>query len=213
MKYYISHALLACLYLFFTAITAFAILLIQDLIWLKVILLLLNLGLYVFIVATVAKKDGEDALKVRLANDLERKVIIQTGEDIQLKKGEFAWWKGFAIGGVVCVPLVVLLIIHAILTSIDPTKTGAGAIAGFLYMMVFAFFRMDVVMSDTVNTTMSDAVQTNIPIQPEFFYWTLLAIPVIVLSIGVAYYLGGRKIELQQQKIKEKQRMLSGENF
>ena len=211
MKYYLSHALLGLLYLFFSAITAFAILMIEGLIWLKVILLVLNLGLYVFIVATVAKKDGEDALKVRIANDLERKVIIQTGEDIQLKKGEFAWWKGFAIGGVVCVPLVVLLIIHAILTSIDPTKTGAGAIAGFLYMMVFAFFRMDVVMGENVSTTVGSAVQTNMPLDPSFFYWTLLAIPVIVLTIGIAYYLGGKKIELQQQKIKEKQRLLSGE--
>lgn len=211
MKYYLSHALLGLLYLFFSAITAFAILMIEGLIWLKVILLVLNLGLYVFIVATVAKKDGEDALKVRIANDLERKVIIQTGEDIQLKKGEFAWWKGFVIGGVVCVPLVVLLIIHAILTSIDPTKTGAGAIAGFLYMMVFAFFRMDVVMGENVSTTVGSAVQTNMPLEAGFFYWSLLAIPVIVLTIGIAYYLGGKKIELQQQKIKEKQRLLSGE--
>ena len=213
MKYYLSHSLIGLLYLFFTAITAFAILMIQDLIWLKVILLVLNLALYVFIVATVAKKDGEEALKVRIANDLERRIIIQTGDDIKLKKGEFAWWKGFVIGGVVCAPLIILMLIHTVLIIIDPTKTGAGAIAGFLYMMVFAFFRMDVVMTQDVSTTVGSAVQTNMPLAPEFFYWTLLAIPVIVLAIGIAYYLGGKKIELQQQKIKEKQRMFSGEEF
>lgn len=213
MKYYLSHSLLGILYLFFSAITAFAILMIQDLIWLKVILLVLNLALYIFIVATVAKKDGEDALKVRIANDLERRVIIQTGADIPLKKGEFKWWKGFVIGGVVCAPLIILMLIHTVLIIIDPTKTGAGAIAGFLYMMVFAFFRLDVVMSENVSTTVGSAVQTNMSTSLEagFFYWSLIAIPVIVLTIGIAYYLGGKKIELQQQKIKEKQRLLSGE--
>ena len=211
MKYYLSHALLGLLYLFFSAITAFAILMIEGLIWLKVILLVLNLGLYIFIVATVAKKDGEDALKVRIANDLERCVIIQTGEDIPLKKGEFKWWKGFVIGGVVCAPLVILLLIHTVLIIVNPTMTGAGAIAGFLYMMIFAFFRMDVVVAENVNATVGGAVQTNMPLSAGFFYWSLIAIPVIVLTIGIAYYLGGKKIELQQQKIKEKQRLLSGE--
>ena len=70
---------------------------------------------------------------------------------------------------------------------------------------------MDVVVAENVNATVGGAVQTNMPLSAGFFYWSLIAIPVIVLTIGIAYYLGGKKIELQQQKIKEKQRLLSGE--
>ena len=78
MKYYLSHSLIGLLYLFFTAITAFAILMIQDLIWLKVILLVLNLALYVFIVATVAKKDTiRGTLRVIMFSSLMPTLLMQ----------------------------------------------------------------------------------------------------------------------------------------
>lgn len=203
MWYYIKQSFIAFFYLFFTAITAFGILCIQDLVWLKVILLALNLGLYVFIVAASAFKDGQAALKVRIANDLERLQIIRTGESLPLKlKEEYKPWKGFFYGFIACVPMLVLLLIHTLLiTCSSPTATGAGAIAGFIYMMVFAFFRVDV-----IGTTASLVAPS-----PTIFYWTLIALPIIVLSVGIPYMLGAKKIELQQQRIKEKQSRIYGE--
>ncbi|MBQ9734475.1 MAG: hypothetical protein IJV95_01325 [Clostridia bacterium] len=198
MWYYVKQGLLPFVYLFFTAITAFGILCIEGLVWLKVILLLLNIGLYVFIVAASSFKDGQEALKVRIANDLERLQIIRTGESLPLKlKEEYKPWKGFFNGFVACIPLLILLIIHTIV-YLSGGGNGAGAIAGFIYMMVFAFSRLNI-----------GAVTT--PINPAIYYWSLLAIPLIVLAAGIPYILGAKKIELQQQRIKEKQRSIYGD--
>lgn len=209
MKYYIGRSIFALVYLFFSAIIAFSIICIKDLLWLKVILLILNVALFVYIVGAVSLKDGEEALKVRIANDLERAIIVRTGEDRPLKKNEFKPYKGFLIGFTVCIPLLVLLIVHTMFILINPQDPNitAGAIASFLYMFVFAFFRIDVVTAQVAEGA-AEAVSV---LAPTFFYWSLLAIPVIVLAMGLGYYLGGRKIEMQQQRIKEKQRLLSGE--
>lgn len=201
MWYYIKQGLLPFIYLFFTAITAFGILCIEGLVWLKVLFLLLNIGLYVFIVSAASFKDGQEALKVRIANDLERMQIVRTGESLPLKlKEEYKPWKGFFHGFIACIPLVILLIIHTVV-MLTGGGNGAGAIAGFIYMMVFAFSRVNINTGATAAT----------PINPTIYYWSLLAIPVIVLATGIAYILGGKKIELQQQRIREKQRSIYGE--
>lgn len=201
MWYYVKQGLLPFIYLFFTAITAFGILCIEGLVWLKVLLLLLNIGLYVFIVSAASFKDGQEALKVRIANDLERMQIVRTGESLPLKlKEEYKPWKGFFHGFIACIPLVILLIIHTVV-MLTGGGNGAGAIAGFIYMMVFAFSRVNINTGATAAT----------PINPTIYYWSLLAIPVIVLATGIAYILGGKKIELQQQRIREKQRSIYGE--
>ena len=201
MWYYVKQGLLPFIYLFFTAITAFGILCIEGLVWLKVLLLLLNIGLYVFIVSAASFKDGQEALKLRIANDLERMQIVRTGESLPLKlKEEYKPWKGFFHGFIACIPLVILLIIHTVV-MLTGGGNGAGAIAGFIYMMVFAFSRVNINTGATAAT----------PINPTIYYWSLLAIPVIVLAPGIAYILGGKKIELQQQRIREKQRRIYGE--
>ena len=205
MWYYIKQSLLAFIYLFFTAITAFGIMCINnDAVWLKALLCVLNVGLYVVIVAAASFKDGQDALKVRIANDLEREQIIRTGDALPLKlKEEYKPWKGFTFGGIACAPLIILLIIHTLLFNlVGDNYIGAGAIAGFIYLMVFAFARLNV-------TTAAEGVAT--AINPAVYYWALLAIPVIVLSVGIPYLLGAKKIERQQERIREKQRQIYGE--
>ena len=126
--HYVKQAIIPFVYLFFVSIIALGIFMIpENLQWLRIILLVLNVGLYGLVACATAYKDGQDALKVRIANDLERMEIIRTGEDRPLKiKQEYAPWKGFLTGGIVCAPLIILLIVHSILV---PTTgaTGAGA--------------------------------------------------------------------------------------
>ena len=43
------------------------------------------------------------------------------------------------------------------------------------------------------------------------YYWTLVAIPILVILHGVFFYLGGGKAELQQEKIKKTHIHLYGE--
>lgn len=197
MWFYVKQSFIAFIYLFFSAIIGFGILCIGDnLIWLKVALLVLNLGLYIVVVGATVYKDGQDALKTRIANDLERMQIIKTGEDRPLRlKEEYKAWKGFVFGLVACIPLVFLMILHTVLIlGFGANYNGAGAIAGIAYLVVFAFCR----------------VNTAITITAGMYYFSLLAIPVICLTTGLAYVLGAKKIELQQERIKEKQRQIYG---
>ena len=115
--HYVKSAMVPFLYLIFMAFIAMGIVMINDnLLYLKIILSVLNISFYAYIVAMVFYKDGETALKTRLANDLERVQIVKTGEDRPLKLiEEYKPWKGFVIGGVACAPLVILLLIHTIL--------------------------------------------------------------------------------------------------
>ena len=198
MKYYIKNGVLPFIYQLFMAMIAFGILAIEGLIWLKIMLALLNAGLYLFIVGAVAYKEGQDAFKVQMANDLERREIIRTGEDRPLKlHEEYKPWKGFAFGFTACVPLLVLLALHVVVYFATGSYMGLGAIAGAIYLMYFIFFRLDAAAG---------------------IYWytylgTLIALPVIMLTMGIAYILGAKKISLQQQMIREKQRQIYGDKF
>jgi multisubunit Na+/H+ antiporter MnhC subunit len=73
MWYYIKQPIVPFLYLLFGTVIAIGILVLKDnLIWLKLVVMVLNIGLYLFIVGAASFKDGETALKVRMANDSER---------------------------------------------------------------------------------------------------------------------------------------------
>ncbi len=210
MKYYIDKASFSFVYSLVSSLTAVLILCIEDMIWLKAILLALNLGLYVYVIAAVGYQDGQNALKTRNANDLEREIIIKTGEDRPLNvPGEFKPWKGFVIGAISCIPLFITMLIHTFVIIGDPTNTSVGGIAGFFYMVILGFFRMDIVSSGTMGSIIEDG--QNIALSAGTFYWTLLAVPIVILSVGIGYYLGGKKIERQQQRIKEHQRLMRGE--
>ena len=198
MWYYIKQAFLPFVYLIFMAMTAFGVLCIDaDVDWLKYILLALNVGLYGVIIFALAYKDGQQALKVRIANDIERREIIRTGEDRPLKlKEEYKVWKGFMSGAIACVPLVILTILHAILYfTAGPQYNGAGAIASFIYMMFSGFIKI------------------SSELQQWHYYFNLIAIPFLTAMTGIPYILGAKKIQLQQDRIKAKQRQIYGDDY
>jgi hypothetical protein len=110
-------------------------------------------------------------------------------------QAEYKSYKGFLIGLVVSIPLIALIIVHSILIpSSNGVTTFAGKIAHVLYSMVFNFFRM------------GDA-----PLTVYTTYWTLVYVPVVMLSIGVSYILGAKSIENQQEQIKHIHKQIYGE--
>ena len=201
MKYYIKQGLFPFIYLLFMAMIALGILCIQGLIWLKIVLCVANVALYGVIVFAAAFQDGQKAMKVQVANDLERREIIRTGEDRPLKlHEEYKPWKGFVFGFVACVPLIALLIVHVIVHFAGGGNV-VGGIAGIVYFMFFAFFRLDA----------TAATEEAAVISWYAYFGTLIALPVIMIVTGVAYILGAKKIQRQQNMIKEKQRQIYGE--
>lgn len=195
--YYIKQMFLPIMYTIFAAMIAFGILCIQGMDWLKIILLILNIALFAFIICANYFKEGEKAYKVRLANDLEREMIIRTGEDRPIdRNGEYKPWKGFVMGVISCAPLIILMIIHAIIIFfINPEKEVVGGITAFIYMSFFGLFWLD----------------TSIALSGVAYFACLIYVPALVTFMGVPYILGARKIEIQQQMIKEKHRQIYGE--
>ena len=195
MWFYVKKAAFPFVYLFFMAITAFGILCIENLLWLKITLGILNLALYVFIVASVFYKEGQEAVKVRNANDLERREMVRTGTERPLKlKEEYKPWKGYFIGVIECVPLLALLLVHTIILAAGGDLKTFGVIAMFIYFVTCVFFGFS-----GQQLTMSS------------YYCSLVAIPVLVLTSGIFYQLGARKIILQQKRIRDRQRQIYGE--
>lgn len=201
MKYYFKQSVFPFIYLIFMALIAFGIQTISGLLWLKIILAILNLSLYAVVVCSVFYKEGQEAVKVQMANDLERREIIRTGEDRPLKlREEYKTFKGFLFGLFACLPLILLLIAHTIVHLAGGTYTGLGAIACLIYNMFFIFFNFGVNASGEATVLSWSA-----------YYVTLVAIPALMLMTGIAYILGAKKIMRQQEMIKEKQRQIYGE--
>lgn len=199
MWYLIKQALIPIAYLFFSAIIAMGVFSIDgcDPI-IMIILLLVNLGIYIFVVVTLTNKEGNKGYTVLVSNDKNRERIVETGEDLPLRKAEeYKVWKGFAIGAIICAPLIVLMIIHTILIfAVGPQSADAGAIASFIYSLTYSFSRVFA----TADVGALD------------YYWSLTFIPISLLSAGIPYILGAKKAEGQQQMIKEIHKNIHGEN-
>ena len=196
LGYLLKQTIVPLIYLLFGTVIALGILLIgNNLIWFKVVLLFLNLALYVFIVGSISFKDGETAYKVLMANDLERWNIIRTGEDRPLKiKQEYALWKGFMPGLLSCIPLVLAFILHFIVDK--GNNTPALAFSNVLYLSFGAFAN---VVQGQENVILA-------------FYLNLTALAFLPLATGCSYYLGARKIRVQQEMIAEKKRQIYGDS-
>ncbi len=197
MKYLLKLTIIPFIYLVFMLVICLSVLMIpENLLWLRYVAAAGAFILFAVIIAGVFYGEGQTALKVRLANDMERRQIVLTGEDRPLKvKEEYATWKGFVAGALVCVPLVILLAVHTVLIlTVGETARGAGAAAGTLYLIVFIFFSAG---GSTVSV--------------YAYYYTLIAIPVFMTLTGVPYMLGAKKIQRQQDELEEKHNAIYGE--
>ena len=194
--YFLKQMIFPLVYMIILSITSLGITAINnDLLWLKYILNAIVLAFFALIMGAVSWKDGEEGAKVLHANDLERRRIVETGEDrpLNLLK-EFRPWKGFLAGLSTCIPLIIMIIIHAIMSS-SGAGNGAGAVAGFVYMIVFMFFMPDLSMSLTAG----------------HYYLTLVAIPIFMVITAVAYILGNRRIQKQYDAVERKQAQIYGD--
>lgn len=195
MKYYLKKAILPWVYLVFMTVLTLSVHAIKNTV-LKYVFMTATLLLYVFIIGVISFKDGEDALKIRISNDIERQRIVETGEDRPLNlANEYKPYKGFLSAIVVSLPLIVLLVLHTVLVpSSNGSTTVFGTITNVLYSIIFNFFR-------SAGTKLT-AYTT---------YYTLLYIPIMMLSMGIPYILGAKRVEKQQEQIKKIHGQIYGE--
>ncbi len=195
MKFYLKNAFIPFFYLMFTALTSFSISMIGNgLLWLKYVLSILNIGLYGTVITMTSFKDGQIAYGVRQTNDKDREIIVQTGEYRELRlTEEYKPWKGFVHGALACIPLVLLLLIHTIAITSDPTNIMVGRVAGFIYMTFYAPFSFGTVVTGYT------------------FYYALFSIPFIIGFAGIPYVLGARKAEKNYAKAYEMSSRIYGD--
>ncbi len=203
VKYFTKRMLFSLVYAFTIIMLSMAIMIIkEELLWLKYILYALTLGLYSFVLIAMSYGEGREAVKIRHNNDIERLNIIRTGADIKLNVvKEYKPWKGFAIGISCCAPLILLMIIQSIFFLANPNdpQLWAGAIASYMYIVVFAFFRPN----NVYYATLAEALN---------YYYLLVAIPVFMLIWGVPYLVGAKRQMRDYAKIEQKHKQIYGEN-
>ena len=191
--YYLKRTFPYLLVIIFTAITGYSVASL-DLVTktFAVIMGVLNFAVYVIMLGSVAFKDGQDAYKTLLANDLERKQIVKTGEDRPLKlKEEYKIWKGFFIGGLAVSPLVLLFFLDLVFGKSLNLTTVFGWLTDYLSMAIYAPIK--------------------IFFGSCFREICFVVVAINILICGALYYLGAKKIMLRQQKVKDIHNQIYGE--
>lgn len=156
--------------------------------------LLISFILFCFAVMTI--KLGIDSMNNMISNDILRERMIRTGEMVEIHRGtEYAWWKGLIIGAFAGVPTVVLIIVHFILTSINPSLSGAGLIAGIINLPFILPFKEILNLENFTNA---------------LYYFCLISLPLNSLATMTGYVIGAKKISLSRNKIKEINKKIYG---
>ncbi len=193
-KYYMKETWVIYVYTILTMITALAIAAIdKKLLWLQLILFALNIGLYGVVAYMLIFKTGEEAAKLRHANDIKRRVIMETGDYYDFnRQGEYGAYKGAIIGLYASAPLLIMLLIQVILDIAGSDSAAISGVIGFTYGAFFLPIRC------------IDAAAS--------VYWMLYAVVIIVAIAHVAYQMGARKVHKQEERIKRTNAMIYGNN-
>lgn len=194
MKYYLKNAFLPFMYTIFCSMIAIGVFSIESKPF-GFILLALNFVVYIFVLAVVGFKGGEQAYKVMLTNDMERREIIRTGMNRPInEQEEYSPIKGFMLGLIPCIPLLVLMLIQFLISILGGSYEGLSAIGSLIYKVVYAFFEY-----------------AGIFIKGYGKFMCLLIVPIIIITTYVSYELGAKKERKVQEKIKESKKYIYGE--
>ena len=183
--YYIKKCAMYLVILLFTIMTGYTLMDMEESSkTFPLIMSFLNFFVYMVMLLSISYKEGQDAYKVLIANDAERRQIAITGEDKPLRlKEEFAVWKGFFIPALSCLIQIVLILLHVIVYEISGGTAVFGELFFYTVLSIYPIFHYT--------------------IGKVSLYLCLILPLVTILGAGFGYYLGGKKIKLQQDHIKE----------
>ena len=195
MKYYLKQIILPFVYLVCLGFSQLAI----DLIgvpWVEVLVAAIMLFFFSYLMILIFFREGQAALKVRDSNDMLREYMVKTGKPVEIKAAEeYKWYKPIIFGLIISLPLIVVCIIHFFLVLFIGAEADGAAIVGrFIYMIYYEIF-----------------LYAYKPLVGWEFFYLLTFIPYICAILCVPYYFGMKKAKRQADEIKEKQRILHGE--
>lgn len=154
-------------------VTAFSVTAIQGLEWLKLILSILNIGVFIMVTFVTAHKTAQDEARIKHSNDIQRRIVVETGDyyDFDTLK-EYKKNKGFILGIYVSAILVIFLLLKFIFST-------AGVDASFFDNVLLILYATFVVPLKTYSDTAS-------------LYFAIYGVAVIILSCGLGYEVGAR---------------------
>ena len=142
--------------------------------------------IYIVLLAGVMFKEGQDAYGVLLSNDAQRRNIIKTGivVDFDASK-EYKPWKGFVVGLICCIPLVVMVLLHTV-----AFPRGDTSRVSIICEMVYGIFFSVVRTYQNTN-------------ELGFFIITGAILLVYPCMLGVPYVIGAHSRMKRQEEIKK----------
>ena len=191
---YFKAPLFAFVFLLLFAISGFAVEL-MEIPWLKIGLGILLVLFYLFVVFIIFFTEGAQALKIRHANDNGRMEMVRTGEEREINEiAEYKPFKGFLMGVILCLPMIILLTVHTIILLTGGTLLFFGQAAGFIYTVFYC-----------VPTSF-------ITVSTEWQYlFVLYALPLMIAVSGISYILGAKKQQGIYDKTEETRKEIYGD--
>lgn len=196
MKFFAKALLIPFIYLIITAITGIGFANVEEIPRaVAFVIIFLDCILFLFIQGTFAFKHGEKGYKTLINNDIERREIVRTGEFREINKAdEYAPWKGFVLGLLVCAPLIICMTIHTICYFSGSEYVGMGYLTGLIYNCFFGMIQL------TVENITSAT-----------YFLNLIMLPLVVLANGIPYVLGAKKTRTVYEKILAREKYLNGD--
>ncbi len=149
--------------------------------------------LYMFVIGSIMIKEGQDAYGVLLANDAQRRHIVETGIIVDFdESNEYKAWRGFVVGLICCIPLIVMVLMHTIAFPRGDTSR-ISIICEILYGTFYSIGR-------TYHHTNESGFYIGAAI-------ILVALPLIT---GIPYMIGAHARRKQQENIRRMNDELHG---
>ena len=153
-----------------------------------VILSVVNIVVYAMVARNIFLKTGEEAMRAKHSNDIERRHMLETRSYHEINKvNEFNVKKILLFCIITVIPLAVMLIVKGIFDLSGSGVTGFDLSLRFVYGMVYSLFYCF-------------AFDASV-------YYTALAFIIIPLPMYVGYMQGVNKVKaeyLQAEQIKQK---------
>jgi hypothetical protein len=190
--YYLKDSILVYTYIIIGGLLGFIIMFMVSENYLPdyvgVILSVINIVIYAMVARNIFLKTGEEAMRAKHSNDIERRHMLETRTYHEINKvTEFNVKKIFIFCIITIVPLIVMLLVKGILDLSGSGVTGFDLSLRFVYGMVYSLFYC---FSSTASV-----------------YFTAIAFVIVPLPIYIGYMQGVNKVKaeyLQAEQIKQK---------
>ena len=150
--------------------------------------------IYLVLLSAVMLKEGQDAYGVLLSNNSQRRYMVETGKivDFDATK-EYGAWKGFVVGLLCCVPLIIMFLLHVI----SFPRGEESTVSIICEMMYGVFF--------SIGRTYQETNELG------FFIGTGVILVAFPLMTGIPYVIGAKHRRLQQEKVRRINQELHGD--